>query len=61
MNMAGSLGSFASSFCFPYLLTLTGNIQAYCFAAALLNLLALASWRYMAYRRTGCGIEESTF
>ena len=61
MNMAGSLGSFASSFCFPYLLTLTGNIQTYCLAAALLNLLALASWRYISYRGTGCDMEESTF
>jgi len=44
MNTMGSLGSFGSSICFPWLLGLTGNIKTYFYTAALLNLIAIACW-----------------
>lgn len=44
MNAMGSLGSFASSICFPWLLGLTGDVQTYFFCAALLNLIAVGGW-----------------
>jgi ACS family glucarate transporter-like MFS transporter len=44
MNTMGALGSFSASICFPWLLGLTGDIKAYFFGAALLNLLAVAGW-----------------
>jgi MFS transporter, ACS family, glucarate transporter len=47
MNTMGSLGSFASSFCFPWLLGLTGNIKTYFVAAAMLNLMAIVCWSFI--------------
>jgi len=44
MNMMGSVGSFAASITFPYLLQLTGRIQPYCYLAALFSVLAALSW-----------------
>jgi len=44
MNAMGSLGSFASSICFPWLLGITGDLKTYFFGAALLNLIAVACW-----------------
>lgn len=44
MNMMGSVGSFASSLCFPWLLGMTGDIKAYFFAAAFVNLAAIVCW-----------------
>jgi ACS family glucarate transporter-like MFS transporter len=46
MNAMGSLGSFSSSVCFPWLLQLTGDVKTFFFAAALLNVVgALCWWR----------------
>ena len=54
MNTLGSLGSFSSSVCFPWLLGLTGDIKVYFFVAALLNLAAAAGWwRLRAKAATG--------
>jgi ACS family glucarate transporter-like MFS transporter len=44
MNAMGSLGSFASSICFPWLLGMTGDLKTYFFSAALMNLIAMACW-----------------
>jgi hypothetical protein len=45
----GSAGSFASSVAFPWLLTVTGSIKMYFFAAAFLNALAVAGWWRIGY------------
>jgi ACS family glucarate transporter-like MFS transporter len=44
MNMMGSIGAFASSVCFPWLLGLTGDVKTYFFIAALLNVAAIVCW-----------------
>lgn len=47
MNMAGNLGGFASTNAFPFLRGLTGHVDAYFYAAALLNVAAIACWQWM--------------
>jgi MFS transporter, ACS family, glucarate transporter len=47
MNTMGALGSLASSLVFPLLMSWAGNIRAYFFLAALLNVVALGCWRYI--------------
>jgi ACS family glucarate transporter-like MFS transporter len=49
MNTMGSAGSFVSSVAFPWLLAVTGNIKTYFFAAAFLNVLAVAGWLRIGY------------
>ncbi len=44
MNMFGSLGSFASSVAFPWLLSATSNASAYFVAAAALDVAAVLMW-----------------
>lgn len=44
MNMAGNLGSFATSLAFPYLLAATGSTTPFFLTGALLNLIAAALW-----------------
>jgi ACS family glucarate transporter-like MFS transporter len=44
MNMAGNLGSFATSLAFPYLLAATGSTTPFFLIGALLNGLAAALW-----------------
>jgi ACS family glucarate transporter-like MFS transporter len=44
MNMLGSVGSFASSVSFPFLLGLTGSVKMYFYLAAVLDVLAIACW-----------------
>jgi len=44
MNMAGNLGSFATSLAFPYLLAATGSTTPFFLIGALLNALAAALW-----------------
>jgi ACS family glucarate transporter-like MFS transporter len=48
MNMAGNIGSFASSVAFPVLLRWTGNSNTYFFGAAALNLVAALVWLTMS-------------
>jgi ACS family glucarate transporter-like MFS transporter len=53
MNAMGSLGSFSSSVCFPWLLEITGDVKTFFFAAAVLNLVgALCWWRLRVERKT---------
>ena len=47
MNTMGALGSFASSLVFPVLVGKEGNTRSYFFLAALLNMVALACWKYI--------------
>lgn len=47
MNMAGNLGSFATSLAFPYLLVLTGSTAPFFVAGAALNLVAALLWTRM--------------
>ena len=47
MNMAGSVGAFASANAFPLLYRLTGNSDAYFWIAAALNVLAAVCWLTM--------------
>jgi MFS transporter, ACS family, glucarate transporter len=47
MNTMGALGSFASSLVFPLLVGKEGNTRNYFFLAALLNIVALACWKYI--------------
>jgi ACS family glucarate transporter-like MFS transporter len=44
MNMAGNIGSFATSLAFPYLLAATGSATPFFLIGATLNLLAAALW-----------------
>jgi MFS transporter, ACS family, glucarate transporter len=44
MNMAGNIGSFATSLAFPYLLVLTGSTTPFFVAGATLNLVAAGLW-----------------
>jgi MFS transporter, ACS family, glucarate transporter len=44
MNTFGSLGSFLSSICFPWLLSATHDVRAHFFLAALLNVIAAICW-----------------
>lgn len=44
MNTVGSLGAFASSVMFPYLLNSTGGVKAYFYLAAGLDLAAIGCW-----------------
>ena len=44
MNMAGNIGSFATSLAFPYLLAWTGASTPFFFIAAGLNAIAVALW-----------------
>ena len=44
MNTLGSIGSFASSIAFPWLLGLTGDVRAYFYLAAALNVVAVVCW-----------------
>jgi ACS family glucarate transporter-like MFS transporter len=52
MNTLGAMGSFASSLLFPFLIGWTGNIRIYFYLAALLNIVALACWRYIEPARS---------
>jgi hypothetical protein len=52
MNTLGAIGSFASSLLFPILIGWTGNIRVYFYLAALLNIVALACWRYIEPTRS---------
>ncbi len=47
MNMAGNIGSFATSLAFPYLLAWTGASTPFFFIAAGLNALAVALWFFI--------------
>jgi ACS family glucarate transporter-like MFS transporter len=51
MNMAGNLGSFATSLAFPYLLAWTGEVRVFFFTGAALNLLAVGAWLFVEPRR----------
>jgi MFS transporter, ACS family, glucarate transporter len=44
MNMAGNIGSFATSLAFPYLLVLTGSTAPFFVAGATMNLAAAWLW-----------------
>jgi len=44
MNMAGNLGSFATSLAFPYLEAWTGSTTLFFFQGAALNILAIGAW-----------------
>jgi hypothetical protein len=44
MNTMGSIGSFASSVSFPYLLRASGDARVFLLMAAVLNAGALISW-----------------
>jgi ACS family glucarate transporter-like MFS transporter len=44
MNMAGNLGSFVTALAFPYLLKWTGSNNAFFYAAAALDVAAIAAW-----------------
>jgi len=44
MNMAGNLGSFATSLAFPYLLVWAGSSTPFFYLAAALNALAVFLW-----------------
>lgn len=44
MNTFGSLGSFFSSICFPWLLNATNDVRPHFFLAALLNVIAALCW-----------------
>ena len=50
MNMAGSLGAFASANAFPWLFRLTGTSSTYFRIAAVLNVFAVLCWFTMASR-----------
>ena len=47
MNMAGNIGSFATSLAFPYLLAWTGASTPFFFVAAGLNAVAIALWFFI--------------
>lgn len=47
MNMAGNIGSFATSLAFPYLLLWTGASTPFFFVAAGLNAVAVAVWIFI--------------
>lgn len=47
MNMAGNIGSFATSLAFPYLLAWTGASTPFFFVAAGLNAVAVAVWLFI--------------
>jgi ACS family glucarate transporter-like MFS transporter len=47
MNTMGAMGSLASSLLFPILMGWTGNIKIYFAAAAILNVVAMVSWKYI--------------
>jgi nitrate/nitrite transporter NarK len=51
MNMAGNMGSFVTSLAFPYLLAWTGTHEAFFYAAALLNVVAIALWAFVRPER----------
>ena len=44
MNMAGNIGSFATSLAFPYFLKWTGSSTPFFFVAAGLNIAAVVMW-----------------
>jgi ACS family glucarate transporter-like MFS transporter len=52
MNTLGALGSLASSLLFPLLMNWTGNVKAYFYLAAVLNVIALVCWKYIDPART---------
>lgn len=47
MNTFGAMGSFASSLLFPLLVGRAGDVKTYFYLASLLNLVALASWKFI--------------
>ena len=47
MNMLGSLGALASSVLFPFLLGSTGDIKAYFYLAAFLDVAAMVGWGFV--------------
>ncbi|HKF02057.1 MAG TPA: MFS transporter [Candidatus Sulfotelmatobacter sp.] len=51
MNMAGSLGAFASANAFPWFFRVTGNSNAYFRIAAVLNVLAILCWLTMGLKK----------
>ncbi len=52
MNTLGAMGSLASSLLFPLLMNWTGNVKAYFYIAAVLNVIALVCWKYIDPART---------
>lgn len=48
MNTAGNLGGFVSMNAFPWLMAWTGTASTYFVVAAVLNVLAIFSWRVMS-------------
>jgi ACS family glucarate transporter-like MFS transporter len=52
MNTLGAMGSLASALLFPLLVHWTGNIKAYFYLAALLNVIALVCWKYIEPAKT---------
>jgi ACS family glucarate transporter-like MFS transporter len=53
MNTLGSIGSFASSVAFPWLLGLTGSASAYFYLAAALDVAAVLIWWRIRPARSG--------
>ncbi|MCF8225121.1 MAG: MFS transporter [Bacteroidales bacterium] len=47
MNMAGNIGSFVTALAFPYLLSWTGNVDAFFYVAALLGVFSIFAWLRM--------------
>jgi ACS family glucarate transporter-like MFS transporter len=52
MNTLGAMGSLASSLLFPLLMNWTGNVKAFFYLAAVINVIALACWKYIDPART---------
>ncbi len=53
MNMCGSIGAFASSLAFPWLLSATGNTTAYFAIAAALDIVAAIMWFSLCPKSVG--------
>jgi len=52
MNTMGAMGSFASSLLFPLLIGRAGDVKTYFYLASLLNLIALACWKFIEPAKT---------
>ena len=55
MNMMGAIGSFACSLAFPYALRSSGRTEAFFFAAAALDILAIVCWFGLGWGIAGRG------
>ena len=58
MNMAGSLGAFASANAFPWFFRLTGSSNAYFRIAAVLNVIAILCWLTMGLKNSCAALPD---